>query len=95
MVGYVYIVECLTSKYYTGETNCIERRMQQHQTGIGGAKFVKANGYKDVVMIVETRNKTDAKRLEAKIKTLNRTQKQELILENIQKTVEIKEKFSI
>lgn len=35
MVGYMYILECADGSYYTGSTNDLERRLQQHQNGEG------------------------------------------------------------
>jgi putative endonuclease len=31
---YTYIVQCSDGSYYTGVTNCIERRVNQHNTGL-------------------------------------------------------------
>ena len=36
--GYVYILECSDSSYYTGSTTDLERRLEQHQVG-EGAKY--------------------------------------------------------
>ena len=38
--GYVYILECSDSTFYTGSTRDLERRIQQHQAG-EGAKYTK------------------------------------------------------
>ncbi|MES2762596.1 MAG: GIY-YIG nuclease family protein [Bacteroidota bacterium] len=35
MKGYMYIVECSDGSYYTGSTNNLELRLQQHQNGDG------------------------------------------------------------
>ena len=35
MKGYMYILECADGSYYTGSTNNLERRLQQHQNGKG------------------------------------------------------------
>ena len=34
-VGYVYILECANGKYYTGSTVDLEKRMREHQEGLG------------------------------------------------------------
>jgi len=39
--GYVYILECSDSSYYTGSTTDLERRLQQHQVG-EGAKYTRS-----------------------------------------------------
>lgn len=35
MKGYVYILECGDGSYYTGSTNNLELRLEQHQNGEG------------------------------------------------------------
>ena len=40
MKGYMYILECATGHYYTGSTNNLERRLEQHQN-CEGANFTK------------------------------------------------------
>jgi putative endonuclease len=42
MKGWMYILLCSNGQYYTGSTNDLERRMQQHQNG-KGANFTKKN----------------------------------------------------
>ncbi len=33
--GYMYILECADGSYYTGSTKDLERRLSQHQRGVG------------------------------------------------------------
>lgn len=40
MKGWMYILECANGKYYTGSTNNLELRLEQHQNG-EGANFTK------------------------------------------------------
>ena len=35
MKGWVYILLCADGSYYTGSTNDLERRIQEHQNGMG------------------------------------------------------------
>jgi putative endonuclease len=35
MIGYMYILECCDGSYYTGSTNDLELRLNQHQNGEG------------------------------------------------------------
>ena len=35
MKGYMYILECVDGSYYTGSTNDLELRLQQHNNGEG------------------------------------------------------------
>ena len=38
---YTYMVRCRDGSLYTGWTNCIEKRIQQHNAGMG-AKYTRA-----------------------------------------------------
>jgi putative endonuclease len=40
MKGYMYILECANGCYYTGSTNDLERRLEEHQNGMG-ANFTR------------------------------------------------------
>ena len=40
MKGYLYILECSDGSYYTGSTNDIDRRVEQHNCG-QGSDFTK------------------------------------------------------
>ncbi|MES2543808.1 MAG: GIY-YIG nuclease family protein [Bacteroidota bacterium] len=35
MKGWIYILECSDGTYYTGSTNNLELRLEQHQNGLG------------------------------------------------------------
>ena len=35
MTGWLYILECAEGSYYTGSTNDLERRIADHQSGLG------------------------------------------------------------
>jgi len=41
-IGYVYIIECSNGKYYTGSTIDLDKRLIEHQSGIG-ANFTRKN----------------------------------------------------
>ncbi|MCF7822789.1 MAG: GIY-YIG nuclease family protein [Candidatus Marinimicrobia bacterium] len=40
MEGYLYILECADGTFYTGSTNDLSRRMEEHNTG-NGANYTK------------------------------------------------------
>ena len=40
MKGYTYILECNDNTYYTGSTNNLDRRIEEHQNG-EGANYTK------------------------------------------------------
>lgn len=41
MTGYVYILECSDGSYYTGSTKNIEKRLKEHQSGLGANHTAK------------------------------------------------------
>ena len=43
MKAWMYILKCANGKYYVGSTTDLEKRLQQHQQGEGGAKFTKSH----------------------------------------------------
>ena len=78
---YVYILETIgknnKKKFYTGHTNNLERRLNEHKTG-KGAKFCK--GKRINLKYFETyETRSEAMKRELEIKTFRRKDKQELI----------------
>ena len=41
-IGYVYILECANGRYYTGSTNDLDKRLNEHTLGMG-ANFTRKN----------------------------------------------------
>ena len=78
MKGYVYILECADGSFYTGATNDLEHRLEQHQNG-KGAKFIKGRLPVKLVYCEEFENVKDAFRREKQIKRFSRNKKEELI----------------
>ncbi len=75
---FVYIIECKDKSLYTGITNDLERRFNEHKSGIGG----HYTGSKRVSKIVYTEkhpNRSSALRREAQIKGWQRQKKLDLI----------------
>ena len=85
MKGYIYILECADGSFYTGATNDLEHRLEQHQNG-KGAKYIKGEGRLPVKLVYceEFENVKDAFFSEKQIKRLSRKQKEELISKNNQ-----------
>jgi putative endonuclease len=50
MKGWMYILECADKSYYTGSTNNLELRLEQHQTGNGANHTKKRLPVKLVIM---------------------------------------------
>jgi putative endonuclease len=75
---FVYMLECSDSTIYTGITNNLERRIKVHNSG-KGAKYVKNRLPVRLLWSIESENRSEASKLEIKIKKLTRTQKLNII----------------
>jgi putative endonuclease len=82
----VYILECLDNSYYTGITNDLDKRMLIHKSG-KGSKYVKIRGFKQLISYKECKNKSEALKVEYKIKQLPRKEKLEFFQQNIYKDI--------
>ncbi|TFF69353.1 MAG: GIY-YIG nuclease family protein [Promethearchaeota archaeon] len=81
-VYYVYILETISKKnkkwYYTGYTNNLHRRVEEHKNG-KGAKFCRGKKGIKLKYFETFRERTDAMRRELEIKALPRKEKIKLI----------------
>ena len=75
---YVYIIECLNGKYYTGMTCNIISRYKQHQKGAGSI-YTKKYGVKKLSYYEEHNNLDDARYREKQIKKWRQEKKENLI----------------
>jgi len=75
---YTYILRCSDNTLYTGWTNDLEKRLQNHNNG-KGAKYTKARLPVEMVYYKEVESKEEAMRLEWRIKQLRRSEKIKLI----------------
>ena len=75
---YVYIIECKDGKLYTGITNNLEGRIKQHNRG-QGCRFTKYRSPVKLLYNEECISKAMALSREARIKSLTRAKKLELI----------------
>lgn len=78
---YVYILECIDKKkkksYYTGYTQDLKKRFNQHRTG-KGARYTKGKG----LTLLHTEffsTRSEAMKRELEIKKMTKKQKKELI----------------
>lgn len=78
---YVYIVKCADGTYYTGYTNDLKRRIEQHNQG-EGAKYTKGRRPVKLVYSKEFDSKSKAMKREYEIKQLKRKNKLKLIKGN-------------
>lgn len=78
MTCYCYILECADGTYYTGWTTDPERRVKQHNKGIG-ARYTKHRRPVKLVYLEPQPDKVTAMKRELAIKKLRRGQKSKLV----------------
>ena len=78
MTCYCYILECADVTYYTGWTTDPERRVKQHNKGVG-ARYTKTRRPVTLVYLEEQPDKVTALKRERAIKQLKRLQKRKLV----------------
>ncbi|MBE0682924.1 MAG: GIY-YIG nuclease family protein [Anaerolineales bacterium] len=79
MTCFCYILECADGTYYTGWTTDPERRLIQHNKGIG-ASYTKTRRPVKLVYLEVQPDKLTAMKRERAIKTLSRKKKMELFM---------------
>ena len=77
-MNYVYILKCGDNSLYTGWTNNLEKRFEEHCKG-QGAKYTKGRGPLEIVYHEVFDNKIDAMKREYAIKKLSRKEKDILV----------------
>lgn len=75
---YIYILETMDGRFYTGATNDIARRITQHKAG-KGARFTRNFGFKKLLYKEGFLTKSDALKREKQIQSWTRQKKVELI----------------
>jgi putative endonuclease len=78
MKGYVYILECADGSYYTGSTQDLEKRLLEHQKGIGSNHTKKRLPVK-LIYFEEYQRIDQAFYREKQIQGWNRKKKEALI----------------
>ena len=77
-MNYTYVLRCSDGSLYTGWTNDIERRIEDHNAG-RGAKYTKPRRPVELVYYEEYQTKEEAMKREYAIKRLSRSKKLQLI----------------
>ena len=80
-MNYTYILKCKDDTLYTGWTNNLEKRIQNHNAG-KGAKYTKTRRPVEVVYYETHETKVEAMQREYAIKQLSRKEKLKLIRES-------------
>jgi putative endonuclease len=76
--GWLYILECRDGTYYTGSTNDVERRLFEHQNGLG-ANYTRKRLPVRLVFCQEFSSISDAFYREQQIKNWSQKKKRALI----------------
>lgn len=72
---WVYIVECSDKTFYTGYTNDLLKRLEEHNSGKGRAKYLRGKIPVKLAYSKEYDNYRDAMHAEIDIKKLTRKEK--------------------
>ena len=75
---FVYLLECRDKSLYTGITTNVERRLKEHQTGIGG-HYTSSRKAKKIVYSEKHPDRSSALKRESEIKRWTRQKKLDLI----------------
>jgi len=82
---YLYMIRCKNGHLYTGISTDLERRFQQHLdsasgvVGAKGAKYLRGKGPLKMVYSTALDNRSQALKMESKIKKLKRSEKEKVI----------------
>ncbi len=76
---YLYIIQCNDGSLYTGITTDVQRRFNEHSGSKLGAKFLRGKSPLTPRYSTSVGNKSDASKLEYRVKKLTRIQKEKLI----------------
>ena len=75
----VYIILCSDESLYTGITIDIDRRINQHTTGLG-AKYFRNRSPKELAYLETWHNRSSATKREMAIKKLSKAEKTAIII---------------
>ena len=76
--AWVYLLRCSDDSLYTGWTIDLERRLARHQAGIA-SRYTASRLPVELALRIPMSDRTSARREEARIKRLSRSQKLDLI----------------
>ena len=74
----LYILKCADGTYYTGIACDVSKRLQEHEQGERGAKYLQGRAPFDLVFECPAGDRSTAQKLEHRVKRLNRAAKQAL-----------------
>lgn len=84
----MYILECNDGSYYTGSTNDLDRRLQEHNEGFG-ANYTKKRIPVKLIYYEEFQNIDAAFKREKQIQNWSRAKKEALMKGELEKLIEL------
>lgn len=78
---YLYVVLCSDQTLYTGISTEVDRRLNEHNASLKGAKYTRARRPVELVYCMEYKNRSEAQKAEYKFKKMTKKQKEEIINE--------------
>lgn len=75
--GYVYMLRCADGTLYTGRCKDLDERIKKHNSG-KGAKYTRSRRPVKYAYYTEIASKSEALKLEKKIKSLSKAKKEAL-----------------
>lgn len=79
MSWYVYILRCGDDSLYTGVTTDVQRRLEEHRSGKGGAKYTRHRTPIELAYLEPCASRGEAQKRESEIKSLKREEKEKLL----------------
>ena len=80
---HVYMVECADGTLYSGITTDVDRRINEHNDSVKGAKYTRAKRPVSLVYRVQVADRSAASKREYELKQLSREEKLALIATQI------------
>lgn len=74
----VYMLRCADGSLYTGIATDVQRRIDEHETGKRGAKYLRGRGPLELVYERAIGNRSDAQKVEGRLKRLPKGDKEDL-----------------
>lgn len=93
MSAYVYILECADRSYYTRSTVDLERRLWEHEEGLGPDSYTKTRRPVRLVFCEEFEYILDAAAAERQIKGWQRAKKQALMNSDFDLIIEFAKRY--
>ncbi len=78
MMWYLYLLRCADGSLYTGISTDVEHRIQTHQAN-RGARRLRGRGPFELVFCAPVGDRSQAQRVEHRVKTLRRVDKERLV----------------